>query len=103
MLPSPCWILISDTQANQLLSKYGNLVKNLDKSLICVLPKLRTAQLGITVRSLSLHLAAEVSPVAVQWQSTANTVAPAKSRLNLLLLPWPLIVEDKYFKETEAP
>ena len=67
-----------------------------------VLPKMHTPQVGMTVRSLSHHLAlwdsAEVLP---EWH-----LAPGqkiKDRLNLLLLPWPLTLTAAAFRETKPP
>jgi len=67
-----------------------------------VLPKQHTPQRGLTLRSLSVHLAlAAASDLDPVW-STFPGVAP-RAGLNVLLLPWPLAVEARQFKPFLQP
>ena len=64
-----------------------------------VLPKMHTPQSGLTVRSLSHHLGyCPGSDMHPNWYSLA-----ARRRLhclNLMLVPWPMIVEPSQFQPT---
>jgi hypothetical protein len=67
------------------------------------LPKMRTPQSGLTVRSLSHNIALwtggdEVKPV---WYPTPFYAEEASS-INLLLVPWPMSVMPSQFSETEG-
>jgi hypothetical protein len=94
-------------RAAQLLieSSYGpggaTVCESIDSSRVCVLPKLRTPQDGITFRSLSHYLA--LSPrneVLPKWHVTATTATESGGRsLNLLLIPWPYEVLPSHFKK----
>jgi hypothetical protein len=75
----------------------SSLCEAVDTSRAVVLPKMHTPQSGLSIRSLSHHLAfctpGEVTP---RWD-----VAPAPlgtASLNLLLLPWPLEVVPTQFR-----
>jgi len=65
-----------------------------------VLPKKHTPQQGLTLRSLTHHLALCMPwEVRAQWRTFRR---PQLSRvINLLLLPWPLEVEAKHFSLVE--
>jgi len=75
--------------------------KEVHPSRICVLPKRRTPQSGLNVRSLSHHLCAieglEASPV---WR-VENTVREEATRLNLLLFPWPFHLSPTAFSAVQ--
>ena len=81
----------------------STLARHLDPQMLCVLPKIRTPQTGLTIRSLSHHLAIwprdEVCPL---W---AMLDTPQKdwecARFNLLLLPWPYRVDASQFSDSE--
>lgn len=80
-------------QAELLLSDEGSLSR-FHPANIRVLPKLRTPQRGLTLRSFSHHCAAVRSNVAVTWVPTPpmNVVADDdRERLDLLIIPWPLV------------
>jgi hypothetical protein len=67
------------------------------------LPKMRTAQSGLTIRSLSHHIALwsggdEVRP---RWNPVGPFVQETSS-INLLLVPWPISVMPSQFSETEG-
>lgn len=70
----------------------------IDVSAALVLPKMHTPQTGLSIRSLSHHLAycdsGEVSP---RWDVAPKALD--KRSLNLLLLPWPLEVLPRQFRE----
>lgn len=84
-----------DNRASRILHKSytlnsSTLAENVDPSLFRVLPKLHTPQSGITIRSLSHHLAlcaaGEVNP---KWVFHPPSSDETKFGLNLLLVPWP--------------
>ncbi|MDO9280674.1 MAG: hypothetical protein Q7U06_02130, partial [Pseudomonadota bacterium] len=61
-----------------------------------VLPKQHTPQRGMTLRSLSVHLAlADHDDLAAVWHQFPGALP--RSEMNLLLLPWPLTVEARQF------
>lgn len=67
------------------------------------LPKMRTAQSGLTVRSLSHNIALwtggnEVKP---RWNQAGHYVEETSS-INLLLVPWPMSVMPSQFSETKG-
>lgn len=84
-------------EANDLLGATGSLSRfSIDA--IRVLPKMRTPQAGISLRSLSGHLAAtRLGEVDVRW-AHAPTFVDTKTSFNLLLLPIPLEVTPQNFK-----
>ncbi len=64
-----------------------------------VLPKMHTAQNGLTVRSLSHNLAfCSAHDINPEWLSAA--VKTDHHGLNLLLIPWPRVVDPRQFKTT---
>lgn len=79
----------------------SSLCKEIDPSCLRVLPKMRTPQTGLTIRSLSHHLslcsATEVSPKWVLVSYPHQELA-----LNLLLVPWPRYVAPVQFRPTQA-
>ena len=73
-----------------------------DRSSVRVLPKLHTPQSGMTIRSLSHHLAlCAAEDVEVSWYKVAYR-AEFQS-LNLLLLPWPKVVIPSQFRPVKGP
>lgn len=86
-------------RARQNLLYRGSL-SDFETDRIVVLPKLRTPQTGLTIRSLSHHLAVDRSEVKVNWQ-TSTMLLPGRRahELNLLILPWPYEVEAGDFRE----
>jgi len=65
-----------------------------------VLPKMRVPQVGLTLRSLSHHLAfIPGSHVVTRWMSPfTDFPANVKGSLNLVVLPWPLHVSPRQFE-----
>jgi hypothetical protein len=87
-------------RANTSLAKRGTLSR-ISERLVRVLPKMRTAQTGITIRSMSHHLAIDRSEVRVRW-NLAKLCREDLERLNLLLLPWPRDVAPTEFIPTDG-
>jgi len=85
-------------EANQRLTSVGTLSKERVRW-ATILPKLRTPQIGITLRSMSMHVALDQSEVGVDW-SVGGILRERKERkLNLLILPWPLKIKATDFRE----
>lgn len=65
-----------------------------------VLPKQHTPDVGLSLRSMSSHIAYHRSAIDVKWEfnrkATAHSPA-AERRINCLLLPWPLRVRTTDF------
>ena len=78
-------------------SDYGStLCRRIPPSKGRVLPKMHTPQNGLTIRSLSHHLAYSYSPdVKPEWLSAA--IDNKHHCLNLLIVPWPNKLEPKQF------
>jgi hypothetical protein len=69
-----------------------------------VLPKTRTPQSGITLRSLSHHVAADQCEVDVTWlQSKNRKEVDDLMRLRVLLFPWPFTVAPGDFFPEDGP
>lgn len=83
--------------ANLLLVSKGSLA-SLPKHAGVVLPKMRTPQRGLTLRTLSHHVTCHVSEVEVMWRSVPWAAPPEKT-LNVLAVPWPPKVEAGAFEE----
>jgi hypothetical protein len=77
----------------------STLCKRISTSKLSVLPKLHTPQTGITIRSLSHHLAmchaAEVKPRWI-WVDHPQ-IGSDRHGLNVLILPWPLHLHPSAF------
>lgn len=100
---------LSDTPlqrlAGDLLATTGSLARfSCDR--VRVLPKLRPPESGITLRSLSHHLAIDRSEVETRWyrapERPAHTAAPSP-RLTLLLVPYPETVHASDFHAVDGP
>lgn len=89
--------------ANRDLVRAGALNRRVPPHVVRVLPRLHTPQLGMTLRSLSMHLSAEESPIPGTWRVQSGTRTTAAKELRILLLPWPLVVKDSAFVPTEHP
>jgi hypothetical protein len=90
-----------ERQAQLLLERTdppgSTLCRGIRTSKIRVLPKLHTPQSGMTVRSLTHHLALCGSgDVEVIWRTLPYH--PESLSLNLLLVPWPNVVTPSQFK-----
>lgn len=88
-------------RANARLGARGTLA-DVDPGVVRVLPKLRTPQVGITLRSLSQHITAHATEVDIFWEFHETLCSEEDERINLLVLPWPKVVEARSFKEKEG-
>ena len=80
----------------------STLCDEIHPSRMCVLPKCRTPQNGLTSRSLSHHLAVcSADEIKPQWVMSPAGDA-AELSLNLLLVPWPEVVTPRQFGSTPA-
>lgn len=87
---------VFDAIANVMLTLRGSL-STVPKFHGVVLPKMRTPQAGLTLRSLSHHLTFHDSEVEVMWRSFpwANL---DENTLNVLFVPYPFDFNHKQFK-----
>ena len=81
--------------ANLLLVAKGSL-SSLPEPSGVVLPKMRTPQKGLTLRSLALHLTYHATEVEVMWRVT-QWPNLEENTLNLLAIPWPPKVQSTFF------
>jgi hypothetical protein len=66
---------------------------------VCVLPKLHTPQVGLTLRSLTHNLAlCRSSEVRAYWNMSPTPIRRRFTSLNLLLLPWPTKIHPTDFR-----
>ena len=80
----------------------ATLCKAIDPDRARVLPKMHTPQSGLTIRSVSHHLGyCPGSDMRPKWASLAPTEKRSHC-LNLLLIPWPKIVEPAQFVATRS-
>jgi hypothetical protein len=78
----------------------STLCKTIDRSKLCVLPKLHVPQSGMTIRSISHHIAlCPTGDVDIQWIEVP--VQRDAHCLNLLLIPWPQTTTPKHFRMVE--
>jgi hypothetical protein len=93
---------LAKRQLQAVVDSGSTLCKNIDPAKLRVLPKLHTPQNGITIRSISHHLAlcgsGDVRPL---WHFVP--VRPELNSLNLLLLPWPETVKPGQFRPAAPP
>ena len=85
--------------ANLLLTAKGSLSR-LPKHAGIVLPKLRTPQQGLTLRSLSHHATYHVSEVEVMWRAMPWPNIE-ENTINILAVPWPPEVHTLHFQPRE--
>lgn len=84
------------TKAYRLLTRFGTFAE-LYPETIRVLPKMRTPQVGIVLRSLSHNLAVSCSEVKVKWRYWPS-LNPLQSRINIMLYPFPYEVTPGEFR-----
>jgi hypothetical protein len=97
-VPGSCAEPSIGMRARQSLLYRGS-ISDLDVERIRVLPKLRTPQTGLTIRSLSHNLAVTRSEVKVKWQTSTMLLPGERAHeLNLLIIPWPYRVHDEDFR-----
>lgn len=99
----------SEDRLQDLIRKYvapqqrggSTLCKMIDKSKLRVLPKLHAPQSGMTIRSISHHLAVCPSgDVETNWFWLPNS--PKAHCLNLLLIPWPEMTAPSHFRVSQG-
>lgn len=90
-----------ELQAGTLVSEKTSLCKGIDPSKCRVLPKMHSAQNGLTVRSLTHHLAFITSDeMKPRWRYIPFETS--RTELSLLLLPWPQIVAGTDFQAVSS-
>jgi hypothetical protein len=82
--------------ANMLLALNGTL-SQLPRHEGVVLPKMRTPEVGMTLRNLSHHLTFHVTEVQVEWR-TLPWVDIDDNTVNLLIVPWPYAIKPTWFR-----
>jgi hypothetical protein len=88
---------------NEMLGNRDTL-SNLSTDLVRVLPKMRTPQCGMTLRSMSGNLAlCPYGEVDVKYASVLTPIKEHINSFNLLLLPVPLEVRPKNFCPADGP
>jgi hypothetical protein len=71
----------------------------IDESVAIVLPKRRTPEPGLTIRSLSHYLAlVQASEVRAKWVRPFMGASDRPRRLNLLVVPWPFELSPNQFR-----
>lgn len=90
--------------AARYLAAHGTLAR-LSSDRVRVLPKLRPPASGITLRSLSHHLAIDRSEVEARWYFPPDDDAcrEVANRLSLLLVPYPEEIRTGDFRPTKGP
>lgn len=84
-------------RANDMLVVHGTL-SSFEASRVRILPKLRTPQTGISIRSLSLYTAYTRCEVSTKWRRSQIPVElHHRTRLRLLLFPWPFEIKSTDF------
>jgi hypothetical protein len=84
--------------ANLLLTATGSL-SAIGKDHGVVLPKMRTPQSGLTLRSVSHQLTLHSGEVEVMWR-TIPWANVHQNTINLFLVPWPVQVDEHCFATT---
>lgn len=90
-------------EVRRKLRLFSSACEEISSDRVRTLPKMRTAQKGLTIRSLSHNIALwtggdEVRP---RWNPAGPYVGETSS-INLLLIPWPTSVMPSQFSETEG-
>ena len=87
------------------LSETGSLSR-LSSDRLRVIPKLRPPESGITLRSLSHHLALDRSEVRPRWLVAPRSLhwsEASSTRFTLLLVPYPRAIRASDFRPVEGP
>jgi len=85
-------------RAGELLARRGSLAR-IPRDRLRVLPKVRTADGGISFRSLSRYVCVRGATVDAVWhKAPARQLGTAQQRANVLLLPWPLRIRERDFR-----
>jgi hypothetical protein len=95
---------IRATFLNEVRHLRRNFCSDIDTNKLRVMPKLHTPQRGVTIRSLTHHLALiEPSEIELSWWGALE--ARGRERfdiLNVLLLPWPMQISSEQFEVVEG-
>jgi len=75
----------------------SSLCVEIDKSRSRVLPKQHTPSKGLTVRSLSHHLALCCADEILPFWESVITYSQSKESMNLLIIPWPEVIKPIQF------
>ncbi len=92
-------------RARELLARTGSLAR-IPAHLIRVLPKAGTPTCGSSARVLSRYAAVEVPGVEARWHKApvlGHTTRARARKVNYLLLPWPLRVQESDFRPVAGP
>ncbi len=85
-------------------NRWQSLCVNADSDVVCVLPKQHTPQRGLTVRSLSHHLAVcAAGEVQISWEPPIDSPLSDTDHVNLLLVPWPFAMGRRQFRPASHP
>lgn len=82
--------------ANILLTSTGTLSR-ISPDIAKVLPKLRTPNVGLTLRNLSHHVTMHQTEVDVVWRTTP-WVNIDEDTINILIVPWPTKFEARWVR-----
>lgn len=101
-LPSP-----SSAERDEFLSlgrlrlhRHHTLTPGIPASTLTVLPKQHTPRNGLTLRSMSHHLALHMGADSrAKWRALSH---PYGSQLNVVLAPWPLVVKPRQFQAADC-
>lgn len=88
-------------QANCLLTLRGSLSR-IPKYRGIVLPKARTSQVGLSLRSLSNHLTFHQTEVDVAWRAFP-WIQFDENTVNIMVVPWPYEVHGTSFRRLHHP
>jgi hypothetical protein len=95
--------ILYEFEANRMLFDAGT-ASRLPADRVRVLPKMRTPQTGMSLRSLSHNAALSRCEVDVRWRRFEYpTPTERQDRLRMLLFPWPFTVEASAFVDVEGP
>lgn len=92
-------------RARELLARTGSLSR-IPAHLVRVLPKAATPACGSSARVLSRYAAVQVPGVEARWHKTpvrGLTTRPCDQKVNYLLLPWPLRIQESDFRPVAGP
>ena len=92
-------------RARELLARTGSLAR-IPVHLVRVLPKAGTPACGSSARVLSRYAAVQVPGVEARWHKTAVrglTTRPCAEKVNYMLLPWPLRIQESDFRPVAGP
>jgi hypothetical protein len=88
-------------RARRQLLPTGNgstLCMEIDRTRLRVLPKMHAPSKGLTVRSLSHHLALCFGDEICPFWETSIAYSPNRESMNLLVVPWPETIKPAQFK-----